>query len=129
MKVVIDTNVLVSGLINPNGTPAKIINLLINEKITILYDNRIIMEYEQVLLRKKFGFKEEIINPVLDFIRNDGIFIVPEPLQINFTDEDDKMFFEVAKTGNAEYLITGNTNHFPKEKLIITPKIFLDKYI
>ena len=58
MKVVPDTNVIISGLINVDGTPAQIVNLLINGRITLLYDGRILQEYAEVLNRKKFGFKK-----------------------------------------------------------------------
>ena len=69
MKVVLDTNVIISGMINVEGTPAQIMNLLINARITILYDNRILKEYEEVLNRKKFSFKKSVINPILDYIK------------------------------------------------------------
>jgi len=127
MKIVLDTNVLVSGLINPKGVPAKILNLILNEQILVLYDNRILREYETVLSRRKFRFEKEIIEPLFDFIKNEGSFIVANPLNIVFKDEDDKMFLEVAKSGNAEYLITGNTVHFPNEQIIVTPREFIEK--
>ena len=127
MNVVIDTNVLISGLINPNGIPAKIINLLINERIALFYDNRILHEYRDVLHRDKFGFTSEIIDPLLDFIKYEGHFVTANPLATHFKDENDKMFLEVAKSVSADYLITGNTKHFPKNNLIVTPKEFLDK--
>lgn len=127
MNVVIDTNVLVSGLINPDGIPAKIINLLINERITIFYDNRILQEYTGVLRRDKFGFTAEIIDPLLDFIRNEGQFVTANPITIHFNDENDKMFLEVAETAFVDYLITGNTKHFPDNKIIVTPKEFIDR--
>ena len=126
MKIVLDTNVLVSGLINPRGVPVKILNLILNEKLIVLYDNRIIREYEAVLKRKKFGFAKETIDPLIDFIKHQGRFIAADPLQIKFEDEDDKMFFEVAKSGEAKYLITGNRVHFPNEPFIVTPKEFIE---
>lgn len=127
MKIVIDTNVLVSGLINPKGVPANILNLILNGKIIVLYDNRILREYETVLSRKKFKFKKETIEPLIDFIKHEGSFIAAEPLKIKFKDEDDKMFLEVAKSGNAEYLITGNIVHFLNEQFIVTPREFIEK--
>ena len=45
MKVVVDTNVIVSALLNPNGPPAKILSLILNGKAKLLYDNRILFEY------------------------------------------------------------------------------------
>jgi len=129
MKIVLDTNVLVSGLINPKGVPAKILNLMLNGKIIILYDNRILSEYETVLSRRKFKFKKEIIDPLIDFIKHEGSFIAADPLQVIFKDEDDKMFLEVAKSGDAEYLITGNIVHFPNEQFIVTPREFIEKIL
>ena len=127
MNVVIDTNVIISGLLNPAGVPAKIINLILNEELTLLYDNRIFSEYKKVLNRKKFKFEKEIIDALLDFIKNESLFIVANPISKHFTDESDKMFLEVALSGNAEYLITGNSAHFPKDKFILTPREFIEK--
>jgi putative PIN family toxin of toxin-antitoxin system len=127
MKIVLDTNVLVSGLINSGGIPAKILNLILNKKLIVLYDNRIIREYTTVLSRRKFGFEKEIIEPLIDFIKHEGRFIAANPLRIRFEDEDDKMFLEVAKSGDAKYLITGNIIHFPNEQFIVTPKEFIEK--
>jgi uncharacterized protein len=127
MNVVIDTNVIISGLLNPAGVPAKIINLILNEELTLLYDNRILSEYKNVLNRKKFKFEREIIDALLDYIKNEGLFIVANPISKHFTDESDKMFLEVALSGNAEYLITGNSAHFPKDKFILTPREFIEK--
>ena len=127
MKIVLDTNVLVSALINPEGFPAKILNLILNGRLTVLYDNRIMGEYRVVLSRKKFNFPLEMIEPLIDFIKYEGEFIASEPLKTHFVDEDDKMFLEVAVSGNAEHLITGNTKHFPAENYIVTPKTFIEE--
>jgi putative PIN family toxin of toxin-antitoxin system len=64
MRVVLDTNVIISGMISIEGTPAQIVNLLINGRITLLYDSRILKEYVEVLNRKKFGFKKSTITPL-----------------------------------------------------------------
>ncbi|MCD6120421.1 MAG: putative toxin-antitoxin system toxin component, PIN family [Spirochaetales bacterium] len=69
MEIVLDTNVLISGVINPDGKPARIINLLLNGKINILYDNRIIKEYLEALGREKFDFQAELIESLIDFIK------------------------------------------------------------
>ncbi len=129
MKVVLDTNVLVSGLINPEAMPAQIINLILNGKVTALYDTRILKEYNEVLHRKKFHFKRSWITPLLDYIRKEGEFITAEPLQHTFIDENDEMFYEVAKTGNAEYIITRNKSHFHNIEIAKTPKEFIEIYL
>ena len=129
MKAVVDTNVLVSAFLNTNGTPAKILSLVLNERIFILYDNRIIFEYREVLSRNEFGFNTESINDIIDFIRVQGEYIQANPEKIKFSDETDKKFYEVYKSGNAQCLITGNKKHFPKENNILNPKEFLEKFI
>lgn len=54
--VVLDTNVLVSGLISPHGNPATIIRMILAKKVRIILDSRVFQEYESVLKRPKVGF-------------------------------------------------------------------------
>ena len=125
MKVVVDTNVLVSALLNTNGAPAKILALILNGKLKLLYDNRIIFEYLEVLSRKEFGFNTEIINDMIAFFKHEGEFVNADHLNVRFHDETDKKFYEVYRSGEAQYLITGNKKHFPKDSAIIAPGDFL----
>ena len=129
MRVVVDTNVIISGMINVEGTPAQIVNLLINGRITILDDSRILREYEEVLNRKKFGFKRSTIDPIIDYIKNVGEYVIAEPARKKFVDTDDKMFYEVAKTAKANCLVTGNKHHYPREGMIKSPKEFIELYL
>ena len=129
MKIVLDTNVLVSGLINPDGTPAEILNLILLQKIILLFDNRIINEYNNVLKREKFQFSDDLIIPLMDFIKNEGVYVNSEPVKKVFTDPDDKKFYEVFINGNADYLVTGNINHFPKENKIVLPLVFIKLFL
>ena len=127
MNVVIDTNVFVSGLLNDEGIPGQIVNMVLAERFTLLFDNRIMEEYEDVLNRKKLKLSRDDIDPVIDYIKNEGIYVLAEPIKMKFKDEDDKKFLEVAISGNAEYLITGNTRHFPVNDIIVTPREFYEK--
>ena len=129
MTVVLDTNVLVSALINPTGVPAAVLSLVLNGKLTVCYDNRILDEYREVLSRQRFHFKKSLILQLLDYIRQAGEFVAAEPLRIASVSEDDRMFYEVAMTGKAAYLITGNKRHFPSEDIVRTPKEFVDIYL
>lgn len=58
MNVVIDTNVIISGLLNPKSVSGQIINLILHEKLTLLFDNRILEEYREVLNRKNLDYIE-----------------------------------------------------------------------
>jgi len=126
MKVVVDTNVIVSALMNTHGVPARILSMILEKELTILHDNRVIFEYIDVLFREKFGFNDEIISGTINFFRHDGEFVNAIFSNKNFKDETDKKFYEVYKSGNADFLITGNKKHFPNEKGIVTPKEFLE---
>jgi predicted nucleic acid-binding protein len=81
-----------------------------------------------VLSRKEFGFSEEIINDMIGYFKRDGEFINAEYLNVNFSDETDKKFYEVYKSGEARYLITGNIKHFPKDDSIVISKNFIQVY-
>ncbi len=127
MHVVIDTNVLVSSLLSKDGSPAKIISMVLDGILTPCYDSRILIEYRNVLMRPKFGFLESEVNALLDWIESYGKSVVAIPLNIDFIDEDDKKFFEVAKYCHAK-LITGNLKHFPEDENIMSVSEFLEKY-
>lgn len=128
MRMVLDTNVLVSGLLNPNGPPAAILNLLVNGKIRLLYDNRILQEYSEVLRRDKFGFNKESIDVLINYFQDVGEFISAEPTNREFDDENDRIFHEVMITGEANYLVSGNLVHYPKSNKIIDPRRFITIY-
>ncbi|MFP4562032.1 MAG: putative toxin-antitoxin system toxin component, PIN family [Spirochaetia bacterium] len=129
MNIVLDTNVLVSGLLSPRHPPAQILNLILNQRIRVLYDNRILAEYAGVLHREKFRFSSELIDPVIDFLEKEGVFVTANPVGNKLIDEGDVKFLEVALSGDADYLITGNTKHYPESELVITPALFIEKYV
>jgi putative PIN family toxin of toxin-antitoxin system len=126
MKIVLDTNVIVSALLCPQSLPAKILGLVLNGTLGIVYDNNVLLEYVDVLNREKFKINNGAIKVVLDFLTSDGEYIISMPQTTHFTDEDDKMFYELYKTGEVDFLITGNIKHFPKEKNIVTPREFIE---
>jgi putative PIN family toxin of toxin-antitoxin system len=126
MRVVIDTNVIVSALMNVNGIPAKILSQVLNGNMKVLYDNRILFEYMDVLTRKKFSFDAWTVNDLINYIKYDGEFINAGHLNVKFQDESDKKFYEVYKSGEADYLITGNIKHFPDDDTIVTPRKIID---
>lgn len=124
IKVVLDTNVLVSALLTPSGNPARVLDHILNSAIVVCYDSRIITEYQEVLLRPKFDFNRKAVKEIVDFFISTGISIVAIPLFLKFEDEDDKKFFEVANSANA-YLVTGNIKHFPQKPFLLSPLDFL----
>lgn len=112
MRVVLDTNVLVSGVINPHGTPGRVVDALLAGTLMVLYDDRIFSEYWEVLSRPAFGFDRGDIETLLDFIEQSGEPTVAQPLDVVLPDPTDLPFLEVAVYGRADALITGNVKHF-----------------
>ncbi|TAL37837.1 MAG: putative toxin-antitoxin system toxin component, PIN family [Spirochaetes bacterium] len=130
MKIVLDTNVLVAGALNPRGTPANILNLILNEEVTLCYDDRIINEYRRVLKRDKFTLDPGAVDILVIHIEDRGERTDAKPLAVAINDPDDVMFYEVLKSSGADFLVTGNTKHFKqiKDKRIVTPAVFMAKY-
>ncbi len=132
MKVVLDTNVLVSALIKAYSLPASILRLVLGGQVKIAYDERILNEYRQVLRRPKFGFAEEHIQTLLEFIEKEGIHALALPLKQSLPDPDDEMFLEVALAIGANALVSGNKKHFPAkcalEIPILNPHEFMKRW-
>ena len=135
MRIVVDTNVIISGFYSVQGHPAHIVDMIYRGEVELFYNNMIYDEYKDVLCRPKFGFKKEGIIAFLEavttvgtFINNSLDFAVPKKVCEKIP-EQDIPFAQVAYTAEAEYLITGNTKHFPKkigQTKVVSPKEFMD---
>lgn len=112
MLVVLDTNVLVSGLLNPSGSPGRILDLVVLGTVQLAFDDRLLAEYEEVLGRSGLDFSPSSVESLLDHIRLLGVQVTAPPLpDMDPPDPDDVCFAEVALSANA-ILITGNADHF-----------------
>ena len=123
--IVIDTNVLVSGLISRNQTspPVGILNYLFIERgvIVPLFNDEIIKEYETVLKRDKFNIDHKLVDDVIDRIKTIGVSCERIESKEIFKDAKDIVFYEVALSKEDSYLVTGNVKHFPKVDFVVTP--------
>lgn len=132
MRIVLNTNVLVSGLLNPSGIPGRIVDLIMGGSLTLIYDDRILAEYEDVLTRPHLKIEKELSIAVLSFFRLSGERVTAMPLSGELLpDPDDIPFVEVALSGKAEALITGNLKHFkgaPTEVVILSPAEFITRF-
>lgn len=113
MLLVLDTNVLVSGLLSPFGPSARVLDLVLSGDVRIAYDDRLLAEYREVLARSRFGFAPEEVAAVLAYLESDGERVTAHPLACELPDPDDLPFLEVAAEVGAP-LITGNTAHYPE---------------
>jgi len=125
-RVVIDTNVLVSAILSPNGNPAQIMNLVSYKELQLFYSLDILNEYKKVLAYKKLKILIETQIKIINNISKLGMLIEPMISKMPLPDETDRIFYDTAHTSEA-YLITGNIKHYPTEPLIITPARFLEE--
>lgn len=115
IRAVIDTNVLVSGLLSPAGNEALIILAVHHGLVRPFVSAEVLEEYAEVLARPKFGFPPDEIAAVIGMFRNTGGLIVPEGPSPVLPDADDAKFLHCAEAAQTEYLVTGNKRHFPQE--------------
>jgi putative PIN family toxin of toxin-antitoxin system len=129
MKVVLDTNVIVSALINGKGTCGQILHLVFGGRLDLCVDERILHEYETVLPRPLFHMLPEDVNNALALIRFRAERTIALPLRVELPDRSDLPFLETASAMDA-ILVTGNTRHFPRHEragvIVMTPREFLD---
>jgi putative PIN family toxin of toxin-antitoxin system len=132
MKIVLDTNVLVSGLLQPFGPSGQIVRLVASGELILCHDSRILAEYREVLLRKKFSFDPERVHALLEEIRANGIPVAARPLATRLPDPDDEPFLEIALTGEAQCLVTGNIKHYPAAArhgvAVLSPRSFIEHF-
>jgi uncharacterized protein len=133
LLIVLDTNVLVSGMLNAKGSPGKVLDLILSNQIQIAYDNRILGEYEEVLARPELRLDQNRVIGAIDHIELSGIIIEPNDLpKDGYTDPDDIMFAEVFITSNADALVTGNLRHYKplleQNAVVLSPAQFLERY-
>ncbi len=133
MNIVLDTNVLVAGLLTPLGPCGTIVRMVSSGELILSFDARILAEYEEVLSRQKFKFDGDKVAALLDHIEHVGLAVASSPLPDSLPDADDEPFLEVAIAGKAVFLITGNLTHFPAQLRqgvkVISPGDFLRAYV
>ncbi len=130
MLIVLDTNVLVSGLINPRGAPGRIVDLVLSNATQVAFDDGILAEYEDVLTRARFGFSHRDVRALLDHLTLNGHPALARLAPIaNCPDPNDAPFAEVALEARVDALVTGNAGHFAfladAEVLVLAPSEFL----
>jgi putative PIN family toxin of toxin-antitoxin system len=130
MMIVLDTNVIISGILRPFSKAASILGLVADGTVQLAYDLRLLSEYRDVLSRPKFNVAEENLEAFLAQIEQDGFLVSVKPLEIYLPDPDDEPFLEVALAGKVEAIVTGNKRHFPSREYegvkILSPAEFLE---
>jgi putative PIN family toxin of toxin-antitoxin system len=112
IRAVIDTNVLVSGLLAPNGNESLVLLAVRQGLIMPCFSEEIYSEYRGVLARRKFSFPPQIL-ALLSMILRCGEPVRPEKSLVSSPDPGDTKFLDCAFASQADFLVTGNKRHFP----------------
>lgn len=113
IRAVLDTNVLVSGLLSPSGNEALILLAVHHGLVRPCMSEPIVAEYAAVLARPKFGFPQEDIAAVAAMLSKEGEMVPSRHSTLSSPDPSDSKFLHCAETAQAEFLVTGNKRHFP----------------
>jgi len=128
LRLVVDTNIVVSAALKPVGLQRTVLVLAIIKPARLYVSNQILTEYRDVLSRPEFQIRKGLRQQLLDLIRKRAHLVNPvRAIQVAGDPKDDK-FIECADAARADYLVTGNLRHFPKfwkNTKVVTSREFL----
>ena len=128
LRLVIDTNVVISAALKPEGLQRTTLILAITKPARLYVSQPILAEYADVLSRPELKIRKGLRRQLLQLIRNRSNLVVPSRRLEVSSDPDDNRFLECADAARADYLVAGNLRHFPrfwKKTKIITPREFI----
>jgi len=128
LRLVIDTNVVVSAALKPEGMQRTVVLLAMTKPARWYVSDAIVAEYAAVLARPELKIRKGLRLQLRQLIENHTRVVTPSRIRQVTSDPADNMFVECADAARADYLITGNQRHFPafwKNTKIITSSEFL----
>ncbi len=134
MKIVLDTNVLISGMLNPSGPPGKIIDLLRSGALQLVVDDRILSEYTDVLRRRYFlrYFGESERERIIEYVPGNSYYTLSKVVVSGIPDQGDAPFLEIALSEGVP-LITDNLKHYPETArmgcIVLSPNQFIERFV
>ena len=114
IRVVLDTNVLVSGMLSRHGNEALVLRMTRSGILLACVSAAILDEYGLVLRRPAFRLPQSSIDEFLLYLRTEAILVAPCVGVTASPHESDNRFLECAEAAGADFLVTGNKRHFPK---------------
>jgi uncharacterized protein len=128
LRLVIDTNILVSAALQPDGLQRTVFLVAIAKPARLYVTEAILAEYREVLARPEFRIRKGLRQQLLQLIKNHAYLVTPTRALHLARDPDDNKFLECADAARADYLVTGNQRHFPrfwKQTKVITSSDFI----
>ena len=114
LRPVIDTNVVVSAALKPEGLQRTVVLLAMTKPARWYVSDPIVSEYAMVLARPELKIRRNMRQQLLQLIKNHTRVVTPSGVAQVTSDPDDNIFVECADASRADYLVTGNQRHFPK---------------
>ena len=133
MKIILDTNVFISGIFF-SGPPSQILKAWQNSRLQIVLSQEILNEYQRVAESLAAKFPTIDILPIIELITIHGQLIDTEGFDVSVCDDpDDNKFMECAIAGNSEIIISGD-KHLLKVSgyqgiTVLKPREFVDRYL
>ncbi len=112
---VLDTNVLVSGILSAHGPPGRLLDAVLARRLRLAIDDRIVAEYRSVLLRPKFKIDPADLAQFWEILPFQKHVTVSPTIELSASEPADTKFLEVANATASKILVTGNIKHFPRK--------------
>ena len=128
LRLVIDTNIVISAALKPDGLQRTVFLLAITKPARLYVSEEILAEYRKVLMRPEFPIRRGLRQQLLQLISRHSHAITPSRRLHVTSDPDDNKFLECADAARCDYLVTGNLRHFPacwKKTKVISSRDFI----
>jgi uncharacterized protein len=132
IRVVLDTNVVVSAVLRPGRNPSSILQLCLGDPgFQLAASEELLNECEEVLRRPRFGFSVELVDRLMSVLREQTVVVSPaHSLDHLVRDRSDAKVIECAIESGAQLLVTGNRKLFIVDRhgptRIVTPAQFVE---
>ena len=128
LRIVIDTNIVVSAALRPYGLQRTVFLLALTKPARMYVSQEILEEYRNVLARPAVKIAKGLRQQLIQLVRNRAQLVRPSYKLELTSDPEDNKFIECADAARADYLVTGNQRHFPqfwKNTKIISSREFI----
>ena len=136
MRIVVDTNVLVSAFVSATSSPARILDLWRAGDLEIVTSQAALDELQRVLLypriRTRLRYSDDQIDQFVTLLRKHALYLAEVPPLTGIApDPDDDKFLALAQSGAADIIVTGDADLLALHPFhgveIISPREFLDR--
>jgi len=129
LRLVLDTNIVVSAALKPDGVQRTVVSIAATKPAHLYISQVIFSEYREVLARPELKIRRALREQFLGLLWRRSRLVKPSRRLEITKDPGDNIFLECAEAARADYLVTGNTRHFPtywRGTKVITSREFIE---